>query len=613
VSWYPPHQRRAFVLPLLRVRRTGARPLAVVFLAALVALVLPWSTQRADAFQPPLPSVLTRFLYGTGAYSRPVGVAVGDGLEVVATGVGAYQGTCYVLGAVAHVAGLDANCDAPGALTSIYNLLTSGSFYGTFPAYVGPATIVTPGAGWSPTSTEADVRFFETTDDPAYINRKLVASFLNRTTGAVYTFTSSQELFSCNRLSKAMIAPNANSPKSFVDAWNSGTTTGFCTMPTTGIPSTGYTLVSAGICNSVNTTTGALAACTTQWTTGYGAAAPVTATFTETCQAPGGGTFTRSQSSTYTPVPGGKSPDVALPNCWDITPGSVRTQVGVGVTRGGSTIETGTVPTIDPGIATKYPDCASSECLLTPQYVPTSTKCFSGLTAVPDGDCVDYWPSESTNPAAWRCFWGSYRVPLSFCEDAYPKKFFATGTRTNTGTDPTTDPTTAPAPADPPPCFISTCSNPPIPAVPPGGDPKNGGDSCMSDAVSFNPVKWVYIPVKCALIWAFVPDSGSISGVIASVKSAWLSSTPGLWVGAIGDLVPTGTLAGCEGPPFNLDFQGVHVHTHPFTACTGAGATAAGFVNLALSAGIVVVGGFACVRALGSGFGWRPGNSGADA
>jgi hypothetical protein len=47
----------------------------------------------------------------------------------------------------------------------------------------------------------------------------------------------------------------------------------------------------------------------------------------------------------------------------------------------------------------------------------------------------------------------------------------------------------------------------PVPS--PTVDPKTGGKSCMGAVWSWNPVQWVFVPVKCALIWAFVdPNLG---------------------------------------------------------------------------------------------------------
>lgn len=55
----------------------------------------------------------------------------------------------------------------------------------------------------------------------------------------------------------------------------------------------------------------------------------------------------------------------------------------------------------------------------------------------------------------------------------------------------------------------------------PAGTPSgaaDGGPSCFGDAWSWNPLSWVFIPVKCVLIWAFVPDPGVVP---ATLQSTW--------------------------------------------------------------------------------------------
>ncbi|WP_148046016.1 hypothetical protein [Nocardioides marmoriginsengisoli] len=538
--------------------------------------------------KPPLPTFLTQLLSGSGVYALPAGAAVGDGLILVQAGAGAYQGTCMALEGAAQVLGFEGECDAGSAVESIYNLLTTGSWQGRIPSYEGPASIVGHDAAtWSPTSTTSPLRLFQTAlpTPPTYQWRLIYRSNVNGYTANVVLPSNIWEWY---QNLKTLVIPNANDPASAVDAYNLKVA-----IPG-GAPVVGYeevltgsekwVLVQSGLCSD-HLAYGLMDGCYSQWTTGYGPAVPVTATFTQTCKSSTGTTFTTSGSVTYTPVPGMKSPDVTLPSCWDIEPGAVKTQVGVGVTTGtGQVIETATVPMVDPGIATKYPDCASAKCLLTPLYVPTNTRCFDGETASPSDDCVDYWPDRERNPSAWRCYWGTYRVPMSFCTDAYKPKFFTDGER----------PPTAPVdPVDPNrPCY-NGCTRPSIPPGP--GIPTEGEESCISDAFSLNPIDWVYVPVKCAFKWAFIPPPGTWEAAMDRITDP-LDGAVGPWTDAIGDgwtSVNPGASGGCNGPGFSMPAvmtdAGMPSTFYPVKACSGAAATAAGYSRMLATAGLVVL------------------------
>jgi hypothetical protein len=501
-------------------------------------LVLAVGVGPASAFvpPPPTPSVLTTLLDGV-----TVSGVASDPLALVGIGAGAYEGTCMLLGAMVSDS---SGCDLPGAANSVWNLLTTGTWAGTVPSYSGPTAIVNPSSAWTVASTSAGVNVFAE-NDGGVVNTTtyLEARFFSRSDSTLTAWQSPNTFYQCGVTNTAILVANANNPTDYISAWNAAVTAAghpYCADSVgAGYPTTGQAVSQVGVCSAWNGRYGTMGGCVAQWSSGFGAGGPVTATVTETCKAPGGTLFTESASTTYTPIAGAKSPAVALPNCWDITPGSVRVQVGVGVDQGGTTIETRTVPTVDPGIATKYPDCASSKCLLTPEYLPSTTKCFDGVTSTPDADCVDYWPGEAANPAIWRCYWGAYRVPLSYCEDAYPAKFFTTGTRTapstGTGTGTGTGTATGTVPL--------TGTNPgTAPGDAAAADPNTS--DCWATGWSWNPVSWVLVPVECALKWAFVPASFPAFGDIASpLPAGWLPSFPTWGAGGCGTVtLPSITL-----------------------------------------------------------------------
>jgi hypothetical protein len=130
----------------------------------------------------------------------------------------------------------------------------------------------------------------------------------------------------------------------------------------------------------------------------------------------------------------------------------------------------------------------------------------------------------------------------------------------------------------------------------------------LGAAWSFNPINWVYVPVKCAFKWAFVPRPSQVSDNVTEARTAWSGTLPGAWVGALGGLVFTNPGSyGCDGPHVQVDFYRQSVDTYPLKACDGAVASAASVCKLFLTATIIVFGAMGCIKALGSGFGWSPG------
>lgn len=91
---------------------------------------------------------------------------------------------------------------------------------------------------------------------------------------------------------------------------------------------------------------------------------------------------------------------------------------------------------------------------------------------------------------AKRCLWGTKVVASTSCDVA------------GIGPAPTpTGPTTGPTPVPTPP--PSTAPTPPPIGTGPEADPEGKAQNCISGAFTLNPVDWVYVPVKCALTWAF--------------------------------------------------------------------------------------------------------------
>lgn len=131
---------------------------------------------------------------------------------------------------------------------------------------------------------------------------------------------------------------------------------------------------------------------------------------------------------------------------------------------------------------------------------------------------------------------------------------------------------------------VAADPNPPTSKGPSGvgsGDGTHKG--CMSAIVSFNPVDWVYVPVKCVLTWAFVPSNSSVETQTSALRNAWDSTPPGVMVGAAGRLFApfvdmSQSTGDCAGPLVAFDLNDPsqtlgshHLAFHPFDMCNPIG------------------------------------------
>jgi hypothetical protein len=105
----------------------------------------------------------------------------------------------------------------------------------------------------------------------------------------------------------------------------------------------------------------------------------------------------------------------------------------------------------------------------------------------------------------------------------------------------------------------------------------------------------------------FVPSDGYLDNKMQNAQDQWAETSPALWLDGFSSLVPGG-VSGCEGLPLQVGLPGgVDIDESIGAACSGNMANVAALVRIAISAALVIGGGMACVRALGSGFGWSPG------
>lgn len=201
---------------------------------------------------------------------------------------------------------------------------------------------------------------------------------------------------------------------------------------------------------------------------------------------------------------------VRVPECPDV--GDIPFKIHIGRVPTGLTPTIGLIP--DGLIATKIemPDAYD-----TTDY-PDYLHCF--------GDRVTCDPPE-LDELTDTCTWATVTVDVDFCDPV--KQAGPESPNPNTRGKPTTTEVIDPAPAPRPGEIIYTSEVVPEPPddgeggvtvnVPiDDGDGDRGGsivfspdeDECWPDGWGwFNPAEWVYRPIKCALVWAFVPEDPS--------------------------------------------------------------------------------------------------------
>ncbi len=155
-------------------------------------------------------------------------------------------------------------------------------------------------------------------------------------------------------------------------------------------------------------------------------------------------------------------------------------------------------------------------------------------------DCSGWWEETDngqTTTTDYRCTYGGKRVALAQCYVYAPTFDPQTGTETDTPT--ILDPITG----QPTPWSDSEGQNTTDPALGP-----SPGDVCMGSwSAAPNPVEWVLHPVKCALVWAFVPRTGVVTQTQAELTLAWQGGALGSWVDAITGWRFTLPEGGCSG------------------------------------------------------------------
>lgn len=248
------------------------------------------------------------------------------------------------------------------------------------------------------------------------------------------------------------------------------------------------------------------------------------------------------------------------PSCSAEYPGSIPWTGDVTKTTGGGAPETVGSFDTDPDLFEAWRDC----------FGPTGVICktevyVDGQRCVIGRDVCIIWPRINRGePERVECRFGAHSIGTEYCNPL--KQAYGTGTKFDTQTDveiitnPDWDPEVKPDPTTPPdpnPTTNPTPTPPPTPQPPtpvPNPDPptevvpETTEKNCVVDAVSWNPLQWVYVPVKCAIKWAFIPKT-SIPVRTTRIKTTFDGKFPFTVPAMIGGM-GSGTGGGC--PDWNV-------------------------------------------------------------
>lgn len=193
-----------------------------------------------------------------------------------------------------------------------------------------------------------------------------------------------------------------------------------------------------------------------------------------------------------------------------------------------------------------------------------------------EADCASWWPKTQqgtvadTDEGTYRCEYGGRAVSLNEC-GVYRETFDAK-TDKPTVTDPVSGGRTD----------WSSSAKGNNSTSPGGAGDVSPGSQCMSEwSAAPNPIEWVFHPVKCAFVWAFVPRDSQVKATVAAVGTAAGDVALVQPLLALVDQLPNSS--GCEGIPFELTFFGTAFHGRILDACEGETRAVATVVNGLLS------------------------------
>jgi hypothetical protein len=274
----------------------------------------------------------------------------------------------------------------------------------------------------------------------------------------------------------------------------------------------------------------------------------------------------------------------------------------------------GTVPGTVSSLVTKYPDCFGpgvSPCTMQLQRLDSGTSVFVSCGPLADY-CLNWVAEAQASPSTYRCVYGAYPLDISYCSAFRRPGQLTPNTDGSTNSDGSAvvSPITAPIPTGSALGQVALDSTG-SPATPdPSATPNVGtsGSQCFPSGWGvLNPVSWVFMPLQCALTWAFVPPKGALEAQSNKVRDALKGTAVGGILGIIGGLATfplTGD--GCKGITGDLPFPfGLVVHVNLLNACPGDPlAFVASVVKNSLTVALILATAFTSARYVGAIFGY---------
>lgn len=287
---------------------------------------------------------------------------------------------------------------------------------------------------------------------------------------------------------------------------------------------------------------------------------------------------------------------------------------------------------LKPATPAAYPNCPPGECVrivkvdgqpcnaLRPECFdwmntqpPTRVQCEFGPYNMPIAECADlehihksthgvtWGPNPETGTPQWLPARedgtiDKTRVGTVYAPEDNPNREYrppVQGPLIQIGGEPSNPPSTAPVP--PPP------SVPPPVVNPPGGpkDVEDGTKNCIAGMASWNPVDWVYTPVKCALTWAFVPKNGTGGDLFNDFVQKFTDGGIGPWLAVppmLFEDLPQG--GGCQGPPLTMPETLGGKTYYPLNACSDPMAKYANMSRSLITVVVVFYGMFSVINSL---------------
>lgn len=192
----------------------------------------------------------------------------------------------------------------------------------------------------------------------------------------------------------------------------------------------------------------------------------------------------------------------------------------------------------------KYPQCTDGTCALDLKERANNESCFDGVAT------CDGWWTDPAKETKYECTYDEQEVTLDHC--ARYRQTFDEANRKAGAPYSNRDGSYNPNPSTPGDKAKQLASTPSV-------------SNCMKTDDGSDTWSVIFSPVRCALVWAFVPDSVTIQKDGSDAVDKWLASPIGKVVTIPAGWFASVSVPGCKGPA--LTYLGTTYY--PIAACDG--------------------------------------------